>query len=66
MFEKTTGHQGALLIIRKATKNYSVGQESELCRRDGGVVSEFGNLYLHFNIKKPNLHLQSLTYFTNL
>lgn len=61
MFEKTTGHLGALLIVHKATKKSPVGQASVLCRRYGGVVSEFGNIYLHFNYKYPNSGLQSLT-----
>lgn len=65
-FVKTTGHPGVYLNVRKATNFSPVEQVSELCWRCGGVVSEFGNFYLHFNIKKHNSDLQSLTYFTNL
>ena len=31
----------ALFNVCKGTKNSAVGQVSELCRRSGGVVSEF-------------------------
>ena len=39
----------ALLNVGKGTKNFSVGQESELSRRYGGVGSDLGSLFLHFN-----------------
>lgn len=39
----------ALLNVGKGTKNFSVGQGSELSRRCGGVGSVLGTLFLHFN-----------------
>lgn len=39
----------AHLNVGKGTKNYPVGQGSELSRRCGGVGSVLGTLFLHFN-----------------
>ena len=39
----------AFLNVGKGTKNSPVGQESELSRRCGGVGTDLGTLFLHFN-----------------
>lgn len=39
----------ALLNVGKGTKISAVGQVSELGRRSGGVVSEFGSYFLQIN-----------------
>lgn len=38
-----------LFNVGKGTKNFSVGQGSELSRRYDGVGSDLGSLSLHFN-----------------